>query len=57
MIALSIVHGGPGPYFLNCVIVNYLFDGLEGVNPDIDDIADETIRSRLLKVSTVLSIS
>ena len=50
MCALSILHGGPGPVFLAPVIVDYLFGGISQVKPDIDDVPDEQLQSKIRKV-------
>jgi hypothetical protein len=50
MIALSIVHGGPGPsFFVECV-VDYIFNGLGSVSARIVDIPDASIKERIQKV-------
>ena len=41
MIALSILHGGPGPVFFAPVVVDYLFGGISAVKPSVDDVPDE----------------
>lgn len=50
IIALSILHGGPGPVFFSPVIVDYLFGGMLAVKPSIDDIPDESLQSKIKKV-------
>ena len=40
MIALSIIHGGPGPVFFSPAVVDYLFGGISSVTPRIEDIPD-----------------
>ena len=55
MIALSILHGGPGPVFLSPVIVDYLFGGISAVNPCVNDVADEILQSKIRKVHYVFS--
>ena len=49
-IALSILHGGPGPVFLSPVIVDYLFGGISAVHPCIEDVPDEALKSKIRKV-------
>lgn len=49
-IALSIVNGGPGPTFLAPVVVDYLFGGITCVKPSVEDVLDETVRSKIQKV-------
>ena len=50
MIALSVVHGGPGPSFFAESVVAYLFCGLSGVTAKVDDVPDTSIRDQLKKV-------
>ena len=50
MIALSIVHGGPGPTFFAESVVDYIFGGLGAVSPRVSDIPDVVIRQRVQKV-------
>ena len=49
-IALSFMHGGPGPYFFSSVVVDYLFGGISSVTPGIEDIIDQRIQERMYKV-------
>ena len=44
MIALSIVHGGPGPSFFAGCVVDYIFNGLGSVSARIEDIPDASIK-------------
>ena len=53
MIALSIVHGGPGPSFFAESVINYIFNGLGAVCAKIVEIPDASIRQRIQKVSIV----
>ena len=41
MVALSVLHGGPGPVFFAPVIIDYLFGGISAVQPTIEDVPDE----------------
>ena len=50
MIALSVVHGGPGPSFFTESVVAYLFCALSGVTAKVDDVPDTSIRDQLKKV-------
>lgn len=50
MIALSILHGGPGPVFFAPVVVDYLFGGISAVKPSVDDVPDEDIQLKIRKV-------
>ena len=50
MIALSILHGGPGPVFFAPVIVDYLFGGISAVKPSVDDVPDEDLQLKIRKV-------
>ena len=50
VIALLIVNGGPGPTFLAPVVDDYLFGGIACVKPSVEDVPDETVRSKIQKV-------
>ena len=50
IIALSIVHGGPGPVFFSPVIVDYLFGGMSALSASINDIPDESLQIKVRKV-------
>lgn len=50
MIALSILHGSPGPVFFAPVIVDYLFGGISAVKPSVDDVPDEDLQLKIRKV-------
>ena len=57
MIALSIIHGGPGPsYFAECV-VDYLFSGLKAVTARVTDIPDAIIQQHLQKVELAVIVT
>ena len=56
IIALSVVHGGPGPTFLADSVINYIFkDGNPIVVTKVEDIPDESIRAKLKKVRLLVS--
>ena len=50
MIALSILHGGPGPVFFAPVIVDYLFGGISAVKPSVDDVPYDDLQLKIRKV-------
>ena len=50
MIALSIVHGGPGPSFFVPCVVDYIFSGLGAVTARISYIPDTSIRKQMQMV-------
>ena len=50
IIALSILHGGPGPTFFAPVIVDYLFGGFSAVKPCVEDVPDTELQSKIKKV-------
>ncbi|XP_077863811.1 LOW QUALITY PROTEIN: G2/M phase-specific E3 ubiquitin-protein ligase-like [Saccoglossus kowalevskii] len=50
MIAVSLVHGGPGPVFFFRTLYNSLVHGLSKVKPSISDIGDYEIRDQLLSI-------
>jgi len=49
MIAVSIVHGGPGPNFLSKDLVSYI-SGQSSFNSSVEDITDEVIGTVLQEV-------
>ena len=50
IIALSILHGGPGPTFFAPIVVDYLFGGFSAVKPCIEDVPDNELQSKINKV-------
>ena len=54
IIALSILHGGPGPVFFSPAIVDYLFGGMSAVMPSIDDVPDINLQLKIKKVGCQL---
>lgn len=52
MMAVSIIHGGPGPGCLSHAVVDYITYGLNKVNATIDDIADPKVQEQLKCVSS-----
>lgn len=50
IIALSIVHGGPGPQCLSHACVDYLSFGLNKVHPSLDDVHQFSIKEKINKV-------
>lgn len=50
IIALSILHGGPGPVFFSSAVVDYLFGGIATVRPSIEDIPDQQVQDKIRKV-------
>ena len=48
MIALSILHGDPGPVFFAPVVIDYLFGGIAGVKACcVEDVPDRVIQTKL----------
>ena len=47
MIAVSIVHGGPGPQCLSHAVVDYLCRGMGGVRATAADVPDPAIQEKL----------
>ena len=47
MIAVSIVHGGPGPQCLSHAVADYLCYGMWRVRATVADVPDSTIREKL----------
>ena len=52
IIALSILHGGPGPVFFAPSVVDYLFGGFSAVSPSILDVPNEELQLKINKVLT-----
>lgn len=50
IIALSVIHGGPGPTFLSKSVLNYIFREGKLFDVYIEDIPDETVQALLEKV-------
>ena len=50
MIALSILHGGPGPVFFAPIIADYLFSGICAVKPSINDVPERQLQLKIQKV-------
>lgn len=50
MIAVSLVHGGPGPKFLSKDLVNYLTGQMYCEDANIEQVEDEKIRQALSEV-------
>lgn len=53
MIAVSIVHGGPGPRFLSEMLYDHL-TGRTDINGTVEDITDETMKAALLEVHSTI---
>ena len=56
MFALSIIHGGTGPFFLTTSVVDYLFGGVGAVKPTIDEVPDDIIQQKIRKVRNYLCV-
>ncbi|XP_048036096.1 G2/M phase-specific E3 ubiquitin-protein ligase-like isoform X2 [Megalobrama amblycephala] len=56
MIAVSIVHGGPGPRFLSEMLYDHL-TGRTDINGTVEDITDETMKAALLEISSAASLN
>ena len=54
IIALSILHGVPGPTFSAPIVVDYLFGGFSAVQPCIEDVPDNELQ---LKVQCIYAHS
>jgi hypothetical protein len=50
IIALSILHGVPGPTFFAPIVVDYLFGGFQ-VKPCIEDVPDNELQLKINKSS------
>ena len=52
MIAMSIIHGGPGPTFFAPAVVDYLIGGgISSVKPNVSDIPDVEVQSKIKMVN------
>ena len=54
IMALSVVHGGPGPNCLSPAVVDNLCYGLQKIRGTVDDIPNESIRRAVKKVLILL---
>ncbi|KAI4891458.1 hypothetical protein NFI96_024367 [Prochilodus magdalenae] len=57
MIAVSIVHGGPGPRCLSPNLFQYLTGKVKSIEVPIEEIPDEEVRNALLEISRPKSLS
>ncbi|XP_039543841.1 G2/M phase-specific E3 ubiquitin-protein ligase isoform X3 [Pimephales promelas] len=55
MIAVSIVHGGPGPRFLSDMLYDHL-TGRTAINGTVEDITDEIMKAALVEISSAASL-
>ncbi len=55
IIALSLIHGGPAPHFFSAGVADYIVKGIEGVNPDVQEVPDDVIRKSLEEVCRFFS--
>ncbi|XP_016124067.1 G2/M phase-specific E3 ubiquitin-protein ligase [Sinocyclocheilus grahami] len=55
MIAVSIVHGGPGPRFLSDMLYNHL-TGSADINGTVEDVTDKTMKAALIEISSAASL-
>ena len=51
MIAVSVVHGGPGPRCLSPNLFLYLVGKVKAIEATVEDIPDDEVRKALLEVS------
>uniref|UniRef100_A0A1Y1JV40 HECT domain-containing protein n=2 Tax=Photinus pyralis TaxID=7054 RepID=A0A1Y1JV40_PHOPY len=56
IIALSLVHGGPGPHFFSQTLFSLLAYGHENTVPTLDDV-DEDIRTAIVKLQELEILS
>lgn len=56
MVAVSIVHGGPGPRCFSPSFYQYLVGKVKTIEAPIEDIPDTEVRNVLLEVIVFLSI-
>ena len=51
MIAMSVIHGGPGPTFFTPAVADYLIEGkVSSVKPNFSDIPSFDVQSKIKKV-------
>ena len=51
IVALSLVHGGPAPSFFSPAVADYIVHGVQNVRATIDDVPDEQVQQKLMKVN------
>ena len=50
MIAMSLVHGGPGPHFFTPAVADYIIYGMSKVKATPSDVPDKEIQQKLIQV-------
>lgn len=55
LIALSLVHGGPGPHFFSETLFSMLTTGVENTSPTLDDV-DVDIRKKLILLQDTVNL-
>ena len=53
MKVLSVIHGGRGPTYFGEAVVDYLIGGITSVKPNVSDIPDAEVQSKLKVVCTM----
>lgn len=51
IIAISFLYGGPAPSFFTPAVADYIVYGVRGVKATVDDIPDEMMKRKLIKVT------
>ena len=51
IIALSLIHGGPGPQFFSPAVADYIVYGVQSVKAKVVDVPDIEVREKIQKVS------
>lgn len=50
MMAVSLIHGGPAPTFLAPSVISYIIKGIQGAEPDIQEVPNTHVRKKLEEV-------
>ena len=50
IIALSLIHGGPGPQFFSPAVADYIIYGVQSVKASIMDVPEQEVRDKIKKV-------
>ena len=50
IIALSLIHGGPGPHFFSPAVADYIVYGVQNVKAGIMDVPEHEMRDKIKKV-------
>ena len=57
MMAVSLIHGGPAPTFLAPSVVDYIIKGIRGADPQVKEVPNLHVRSKLNEVRIVFCLA